>query len=187
MRDNQFWKLLEPIHQSAAAFCLKLTGDIDEAGDLYHDSLLIAWRKLHGLNDHSAFRPWLFRILINNYKNRCRSFWKRHRVPLTQELTDKISGQDSQKLLDTRRNLINLLATLKPEDRALVILHDVDGWSVGELADMNNRPEGTIKTRLFRARQKMRKAMEKRFSAKCIDLSTSEAVYAVPKSKTTDR
>jgi RNA polymerase sigma-70 factor (ECF subfamily) len=183
--DNElFWKLLEPVHPMAAAFCQKLAGDRDEGNDLYQDALLTAMRRFGSLRDHAAFRPWLFRIVINSYKNRYRSFWWRRRVPMTPELLESRPGSDPRDRYDSRRLLQRILVTLNPEDQALVVLHEIEGRPISELAAIFKKPEGTIKTRLFRAKRMMRDKLERMLPKPDSNLSVGEAIYALRRSKT---
>ncbi len=158
MDNESFWKLLEPVHPAASGFCRKLVGGADGGDDLYQDALLAAMRKFDSLADRDAFRPWLFRIIVNAFKNRCRRPWRKRRVDLTPELVER-SASDPRGELDARRVLARALAALTPEDRALTVLHEIEGWTVPEMAEMYQKPEGTVKTRLHRARGKMRRAL----------------------------
>lgn len=178
MENERFWKLLEPIHDSAAAFCRKLTGSYDDGNDLYQDALMTAVRKFDTLNDIGAFKAWLFRILINKFKNHSRSFWRRNRVNLTPEMIETGPSTDPREDFKTLRALSALLSILSAEDRAIVVLHEIDGWPIIEMAGVLKMPEGTIKTRLFRARQKMIKSVRKKLPLKGVTL-TSEAAYAL--------
>ncbi len=181
-----FWKLLEPHHPKAAAFCIKLVGSRDDGYDLYQDALLLAMRKFDTLADRSAFRAWLFRIIVNSFKNRCRGWWWRQRVVLTSEKFELLPGDDPGDRLTARRRLDRALAVLSPRDRALVILHEVEGWPTAELAAMFNKPEGTVKTRLFRGKKKMRDfLMRHRAFRQTKSRSVSEVAYAMQRSKKT--
>ncbi len=186
MDTELFWKLLEPHHPKAAAFCIRLAGNRDDGYDLYQDALLLAMRKLGSLSDRSAFRPWLFRIIVNSFKNRCRGWWWRQRVSLSPERFDLLPGDDPADRFAVRRKLSRVLAVLSPEDRALLMLHEVEGWPLAELAEVMNRPEGTVKTRLFRAKRKMRKRlMREEALNRTKGQSMSEVAYALQQSQKT--
>jgi RNA polymerase sigma-70 factor, ECF subfamily len=187
MDNEQFWKLLEPVHLSAAAFCRKLAGDRDEGDDLYQDAVLAAMRKFHDLRDLSAFRPWLFRIIVNTCKNRYRNVWRRHRATEADEAKlASMVGRDPRGEYDNRRLLGRVLALLSAEDRALVILHEIQGWSLTELAAMSRLPEGTVKTRLFRAKRKMRDWLMRHLPEMNGHGIQTEATYALQGSQTAD-
>ena len=107
----------------------------------------------------SAFRPWFYRLIVNHFKNRRRGAWWRHFVPLTSELEEQMPGWDPSGQHWANRQLAKAFAAVTPEERALITLHEIEGWTVAELAELYKRPEGTIKARLSRARAKMRKAL----------------------------
>ena len=181
MVDKQFWELLKPEHSQAAAFCRKLTGDREEGNDLYHDVVLAAARKFATLKDVSAFRPWLYRILVNRYKNSRRRIWWRRRQAETVQLKQQDRVNDPRDVYHNRRLLKRLLSELSAEDRALVLLHEVEGRPLAELAVMFERPVGTVKTRLHRARRRMYKAAAKDL-ARSESNSSEEATHAMPRS-----
>ncbi len=156
-----FWKLVEPEHLRARAFCRKLTGDRDNGDDLYQDALVNALTGFGRLNDHGAFRPWLYRIMINTYKNRIRRHRRKKTVPLTDDHADRIGGTHPAEARTTRRRLEIAFSALSPGERALVTLHELQGWPPAELATMSGKSENAIRVRLSRARTKMRAALIK--------------------------
>jgi RNA polymerase sigma-70 factor (ECF subfamily) len=165
MGNDQFWNLLKQEHAKAEAFCRKLTGSRDEGDDLYHEGLLAAMRRFDRLRDHNSFRPWLYRILVNRFKNRNRSPWYRRREALNDDILGSRSGRDPSLQHAARRWLSRAFRALNPDEKALVVLFEVEGWQVAELAEMLGRPEGTIKARLSRARWKMRDEIARYLSA----------------------
>ena len=82
MNNDRFWTLLEPVHGQAEGFCRRLAGNRDDGDDLYQDSLLVAMRKIGSLRDETAFRPWLFKLIINRFRNRSREAWWRRRAEI---------------------------------------------------------------------------------------------------------
>lgn len=158
--DNElFWKLLEPIHPKAENFCRKLTGDRDDGDDLYQEAILNAMARFGTLKDKAAFQSWLYRIIVNGFKNRRRIPWWR-RVTLKPDLSKTAGNIDPRAQYDSRRWLNRAMAVLSPEDKAMVILYEIDGWPIGEMVSIFEKPEGTIKARLWRARRKMRQKLE---------------------------
>ena len=184
MENELFWKLLKPFHPMAASFCQKLTGDSDKGKDLYQDALLSALRRFDSLMDHAAFRPWLFRIIVNSFKNRSRSCSWRRRVDLN---AAEVPQHDPRMSMDSRCWLQAALRQLSDEDRVLIVLHEIEGWPITDLARLLKRPEGTIKTRLFRARVKMRQWLERRIPASNVNGKTGEVIYAMQRCKSLDK
>jgi RNA polymerase sigma-70 factor (ECF subfamily) len=186
MKRDLFWTYLEAEHAKAEAFCRKLAGNREDGDDLYQDALLTALRKVRTLRNPDAFRPWLYRIVVNPYRNRVQGPWWRRRVPLTPELRDAQACADPTDAYAARRWLKRGFAALTPEDRALVVLFEIEGWTIAELARLKRRPTGTIKARLSRARKKMRKAIEDHLpdeSTKRVN-NESGAAYALPHRET---
>jgi RNA polymerase sigma-70 factor (ECF subfamily) len=183
MNNKLFWELLEPEHTRAEAFCRKLTGNRDDGDDLYQEALVLAMAKLGSLRDHGAFRPWLYRIIVNAFRSRNRRPWWRGRVRLQSEHTNSLQSDPSGQF-DARRWLERAFTALKPEEKALIILFEVEGWSVAEIAALQGAPTGTIKARLSRSRSKMRDHIAALLKSADKTAKKSEAGYALPQSET---
>ena len=183
MNNKLFWELLEPEHPKAEAFCRKLAGDRDEGDDLYQEALVLAMSKLDALRDHTAFRPWLYRIIVNAFRSRSRRPWWRGRVRLRSEHTDVLQSDPSNQFA-ARRWLERAFTALKPEEKALIVLFEIEGWSVAEIAELHGVPIGTIKARLSRTRLKMREHIARLLGSVDQTAKKSEAGYALPRSET---
>lgn len=158
--NDLFWRLHEPEHQRVRAFCRKLTGNRDDGDDLYQDALVIALTNFGALRDPAAFRPWLYRIVVNAFKNRVRRSWWRRLTTSAAALPDDRFGTVSpEPCYAARRRLERAFRALTADERALITLFELDGWSVAELAVLYRKSEGSIKVRLFRTRKKLRRAV----------------------------
>jgi len=156
-----FWELLEPEYDRAIMFCRKLMGDRDQGDDLFQDALVLAYTRLRSLRDRSAFRPWLYRVMVNAFRSKARRPWWRRLSPLTREMELSLAGDDPIPTHEARRWLRRAMAGLSPDDRALISLYELEGWSVAELAEMHSMTESAVKVRLFRARDRMKKTLMK--------------------------
>ncbi len=161
MDNEKFWKILEPIHPQAERFCRSIAGNRENGDDLYQEVLLIALRKFETLKDTAAFKSWLYRIVINRFKNRYRKIKRLESIDINSKSSDMSMFFDPRNIYDSRRWLNRAMAVLSADERALVVLFEIDGWSVKELSSMFKKPEGTIKARLSRTRHKMRQQLEK--------------------------
>lgn len=125
---------------------LRLTGNAADAEDLCQDALLRAvkgWPLFRGESDPGT---WLYRIVVNAWKNGLRA--RRPTAPLDEELPARApSGADEARDLIERA-----LARLEPEERAVLVLRELDGRSYEEIAEVLDVPLGTVKSRLARAR-----------------------------------
>lgn len=159
--DSPFWELVKGEHKRARAYCCRLVGNVDEGDDLYQDSLVAAFGAFEQLRNQESFKPWLYTIINNAYRGRVRRPWWK-RVIASHEELERIGGSvDPSSQYDARRRLEFALAVLSSEDRILVMLAELEGWKISEIAQLDARSEGQIKMRLSRARDKMRKQMTK--------------------------
>jgi RNA polymerase sigma-70 factor, ECF subfamily len=145
----------------------RLTHDPADAEDLVQETLLRAYRAI-GRFDGRHPRAWLLTILRNTWKNSLR---KRLPTPIDDELgslsaqrargADGRRGAEETVLADQLDpDLARALAGLSPKMRSVVLLVDVDGLSYQEAADTLDIPEGTVMSRLHRARKKLRHQLE---------------------------
>ncbi len=156
---NLFWKLAEPEHLKVRSYCRKLMGDREDGDDLYHDVLVHALTKFGSLRDINSFRAWLYRIVINNFKNIIRQPWWRRFKPLTNEIEENVSQENPENGYSVRRHLERAFKVLSPNDQALITLVELEGWPITEVAELVGKSVGGLKVRLFRARKKMRKVL----------------------------
>jgi len=144
-----------------------LLGDREEALDLSQDVFLRVFRTLGRFRGHSSLRTWIYRIAVNQARNRHRFWRRRHRadqVSLDQHVAahgDSFRGNGptpdrvlAQKELAAR--LRDALDRLPFEQRTAIILREVDGLSYTEIAYSLDLAVGTVKSRLTRARQALR-------------------------------
>jgi RNA polymerase sigma-70 factor, ECF subfamily len=146
------------------AVALRTTGDHEEAADALQDALISAYRRAAQFRGESAVTTWLHRIVVNASLDRLR----RRSVRATQPLPDddeSLPGRvtaDPTDHLDRRLTQLAVtqaLAELPEDQRAAILLVDVEGWSVEDAAVMLECPEGTVKSRCFRGRAKLAKRL----------------------------
>ncbi|MGC2286075.1 MAG: sigma-70 family RNA polymerase sigma factor [Candidatus Acidiferrum sp.] len=167
------------------AVCLRMVGNTAEAEDLTQEAFLMLLRKIHTFRGDSAFSTWLHRITVNLVLMRLR-----RKTPLETPLDDAdVPGSDRPSLgeelasadlvlagsLD-RLNLERALQQLRPFQKLVVILHDVQGYKHTEIAQMMDWTIGNSKSRLHRARARLRSLLQDGLSLTCI--STSRTAQA---------
>jgi RNA polymerase sigma-70 factor, ECF subfamily len=146
------------------AVALRTTGDPEEAADALQDALISAFRRAEQFRGDSAVTTWLHRIVVNASLDRLRRRSVRSAQPLPDD-NESLPGvvvADPTDHMDRRETQLVVLAALAelPEDqRAAILLVDVEGWSVEEAARMLDCPEGTVKSRCFRGRAKLAKRL----------------------------
>ncbi len=146
------------------AVALRTTGDHEEAADALQDALISAYRRAAQFRGESAVTTWLHRIVVNASLDRLRRRSVRSTLPLPDD-DETMPGRvtaDPTDHLDRRLTQLAVtqaLAELPDDQRAAILLVDVEGWSVEDAAAMLECPEGTVKSRCFRGRAKLAKRL----------------------------
>lgn len=158
-QQDRFFELLKPELPRLQAYCRKLVGDPEQGDDLAQDALYDAWKGFRRLREAAAFKSWLYRIVINRYRTNLRRLMKR--AGSTDSLIEDVVDEEQLRVRAVRERLNLALACLSTEDRALVTLHELEGWSYAELAALFGQQEGTLRTRLTRCRIRMRERLQR--------------------------
>ncbi len=146
----------------------RLTGRKAEAEDLFQELLIRAYGKLDDLVNIDEPGSWLARVMYNLFIDERRRFARRrlHTVEEGELSADGLAGlpgaedpvQDVQRLQRLER-LDAALSQLSDEHRAIVLLHDTEGYKLSEIHELMNIPVGTVKSRLHRARARLREIL----------------------------
>src|SRR5947207_1182552 len=146
---------------------MNLLGDRDEALDLSQEVFLRVFRTIHRFRGQSALRTWIYRIAVNQARNKHRFWRRRHRadqVSLDEHVAahgEFLSGGEStpDRILaqkELAQQLQTALDRLPFDQRIAIVLREVDGLSYEEIAFSLGVAVGTVKSRLTRARQALR-------------------------------
>ena len=138
------------------AVALRTMGDPEEAADALQDALLSAHRAAAGFRGDAQVTTWLHRVVVNACLDRLRRSKARPTVPLPEH--DSAHPPDRADPLGQRElawEIEQALLTLPPDQRAALILVDVEGYPVDEAALMLDCPAGTVKSRCARGRAKL--------------------------------
>ena len=127
--------------------CLRLVGgDAVSARDLTQDVFIQVWKKLHTYRGESGLRTWLHRVAVNVVRTQQR--WKGPRL-IDVETAGTVRSAH-QPDTATRLDLERALAALPPGARAVIVLHDVEGYKYHEVAEMLDVDIGTVKAQIHR-------------------------------------
>ncbi len=166
--DNQtrlFEQLLKPHLERLYRFACRLTHSKPEAEDLFQDVLTKVYGRLDELAEVRDPAPWLNRVLYNHFVDNQRRYARQRLVSVD---ASQLPGESVEALpghLDTAaecsrrddiRQLEAALARLSDEQRTIVLLHDIEGYKLEEIHEITGAPVGTIKSRLHRARGRLR-------------------------------
>lgn len=143
------------------AVALRTLGDREEAADAVQDALVSAYRAAHTFRGQSAVTTWLHRITVNACLDHIRKAASRKTAPvddperLEQLLEPHESASAPAERNDLHRQLLEALGTLPAEQRAALVLVDMQGYPVAEAARVLDVPTGTVKSRCARGRARL--------------------------------
>ena len=166
-RETLSFESLVRAHQDRVYdFCVRMMGDREEAFDLTQEIFVSVHAHFETFRGDAQVSTWLFRIARNHCLNRLKYLKRRGRgrsellSDLNESLvTESLGGAVQPDALLMGKNLKALvhraIAQLEEEQRSLVVLRDVEGLSYEEIVAITDLPEGTVKSRLHRAREKL--------------------------------
>ncbi|MEV5122874.1 RNA polymerase sigma factor SigM [Streptomyces decoyicus] len=143
------------------AVALRTLSDREEAADAVQDALVSAYRAAHTFRGQSAVTTWLHRITVNACLDRARKAASRRTSPVaeTERLEQLLEPEESAaapaERQDLHRELLSALRTLPEEQRAALVLVDMQGYPVAEAAAILDIPTGTVKSRCARGRARL--------------------------------
>ncbi|MEU5887798.1 RNA polymerase sigma factor SigM [Streptomyces sp. NPDC047461] len=158
---DAFGELVRRHRDRLWAVALRTLGDREEAADAVQDALVSAYRAAHTFRGQSAVTTWLHRITVNACLDRARKAASRKTSPVddTERLEQLLEPHESASAPaernDLHRQLVEALGTLPPDQRAVLVLVDMQGYPVAEAARMLDVPTGTVKSRCARGRARL--------------------------------
>ena len=167
---DAFEQLVHTYQTPIYNLCLRMTGNPDDAADLSQEAFIKAWRNLGSFQFESAFSTWLYRLASNTCLDFLRSVKRRPQVSLTVE--DSEGETQTLDLPDTaptpeeaaisneeKEHLARAMQSLDEEQRQILTLRVVNDLSYAEIAEVMGIKEGTVKSRLARTRDALRKIL----------------------------
>ncbi len=164
--ETAFASLVSKYEKQVHAYALREIGDFHIAEDITQETFLEVYQKLTTLKDPEKFSTWLYTIV----KNLCIAWYRKNRflpemleeIYISKIETDTysryVASEHAKATAYTQRNLVKkLLRTLKERDREIITLHYFDGLTTAEIETYLGIPENTIKSRLYRVRQRLKK------------------------------
>jgi len=163
-----FERLVRPHFDRLYRLAWRLTGHKAEAEDLFQELLIKAYSKLDDLIKIEEPASWLSRVMYNMFIDEKRRYARRrmHTVEEGQMSGDGLQGlpgpddpvRDNERM-EKMRQLDAALSELSDEHRQIVLLHDTEGYKLTEIHELMGIPVGTVKSRLHRARTRLREIL----------------------------
>lgn len=167
--EHSFDRLMRPHLERLFRLAFRLAGTKPEAEDLFQDVLLKVYMRFDDFLEVQEPGPWLCRVMYNHFIDNRRRF-ARARVfsvteaelaePGLEALPGRLDPQRDAQRLDNIMRLERALASLSDEHRLVVLLHDAEGYKLEEIHQITGDPLGTIKSRLHRARARLRELLQ---------------------------
>lgn len=166
--DVDAFEILVERHQKRMLnVAYKMTGDYHEACEVVQEAFLSAYRSIKGFRGDAKFSTWLTGITVNHAKNRLRQIQVRsgHEVVSLDDPGEsgtrgipfdppsrEIPAIDRLEQMEVRAKVRECVGALDNEYREVLVLRDMEGFSYEEIRDVLGVPDGTVKSRLYRAR-----------------------------------
>jgi len=152
-----FEQQLKPVYQDSVRFSRALAGSISSGDDLLQDSLIKAWRGYDKLKDESKFKSWLLKIISNTHRTNMRKNWLKRIVSL--EAVAEAPYPEGLNF-EEKEAVRTALQKVPQAQRESLILFEILGMSIAEIANLQNISESAIKSRLSRGRVKLKTAYQ---------------------------
>jgi RNA polymerase sigma-70 factor (ECF subfamily) len=154
--DRAFAALIVRHRDRLWAVALRTMSDPEEAADALQDAMLSAHRGAAGFRGDAQVTTWLHRVVVNACLDRLRRNKTRATIPLPEhDSTHPVERADPLGQRELAWEIEQALATLPDDQRAALVLVDVEGYSVEEAAAILSCPTGTVKSRCARGRAKL--------------------------------
>ena len=170
--SDAFEQLVLSYEKPIYNLCLRMCGNAEDAMDLTQETFLKAWRSLGSFRADAAFSTWLYRLCSNLCIDHLRREQKRKVLPLHVEdndgderpldVPDPAAGPEERlSAQEDRQQVADALQSLEPEYREALTLRVLHDLSYADIAAVLQVREGRVKSRIARAREKMREEMKK--------------------------
>jgi len=190
MRDSKdnvgsiFRDLLEPHLDRLYRLSFRLCANKPEAEDLFQDVLVKIYPRMDELIEIEEPGPWLCRVMYNHFIDNRRRFARQRLIAISEDQLppghgiEELPGDDDPAMDAVRRDNImridSALQMLSDDHRLVVLLHDTEGYKLHEIEALTGTPVGTLKSRLHRARARLREILDtdgtKKAEESCLSL-----------------
>ena len=168
---DAFEPLVEKYQKKMFNVAYRMTGDYEEACEIVQEAFLSAYRAIKKFRGEARFATWLYGITVNHAKNRMKQMQSRshHEVPSLDAPVETENGRlahdppsdevpivEQLEKKEIQMKVQECINSLEEEYREVLVLRDIQGFSYEEIHDILKIPDGTVKSRLFRARSAMK-------------------------------
>ncbi len=172
--ERAFRELIEAHRDRVFNITFRMLGNKHEAEDVAQEVFITVFKTIETFREESKFSTWLYRVTVNHCKNRIKYLARRHdqnRDELDDTHTEGVNGAPvapppstpdrALEGVQMEKLLQEAIAKLDEEHREVVVLRDVEDLSIEEICEITGLPSGTVKSRLHRARNELRKKLQR--------------------------
>lgn len=170
MNNMQLEQCIREYGKNVYAFCSQLTGNKQEAEELYQDTFLKAVELKEKMDRERNPRSYLISIALRIWKNKKRKYAWRNRIAKTEVFTEEMAGGESGRQEDSteetffrkeqQRQVREAVAKLEEKYRIPVYLYYSQQFTTEQIGKVLKLPQGTVKSRLYKARKLLKKELE---------------------------
>jgi RNA polymerase sigma-70 factor (ECF subfamily) len=172
--ERAFRELVEEHRDRVFHLTYRMLGNKAEAEDVAQEVFIAVFKTIDTFREESKLSTWIYRVAVNHCKNRIKYLARRHQrdqqeldehndpgdgahgVPSTPRRPDRqVEGAELDRLMQ------EAIAELEEDHRTLVVLRDLEDLSIEEICEITGLPDGTVKSRLHRARIALRKKLQR--------------------------
>jgi RNA polymerase sigma-70 factor (ECF subfamily) len=173
--ERAFRELVEAHRDRVFNITFRMLGNRAEAEDVAQEIFIAVFKTIHEFREESKFSTWLYRVAVNHCKNRIKYLMRRHDrdrdeldesthtsgingtfgAPMPSSPDKALASAQMEKLMQ------DAIANLEEDQRIVVVLRDVEDLSIEEICEITGLPDGTVKSRLHRARLVLRKRLQR--------------------------
>lgn len=153
--NEEFNKIFNAYRQDIFRLIYSYTLNINDSKDILQETFLEFYKNMLSLpKDETSIKKWLMRVAINKSKNHIKSFWRRNVL----NINDNVKNMGNLQAKDETLETFNIL---EKKYRIPIYMYYFEGYSIKEIAEILGTSESAIKMRLKRARELLKKEMEK--------------------------
>lgn len=153
-----FGRLYQSVALELYKMALYTLGNREDAEDAVSETFVEAWKGIHGLREAESFRPWILRILSIRCKRRIGGYVKEKGNIDLEDYIEQGDGGDGGHA--RRSEVLEAMNRLNPEERELVVLSVLHGYTMREIAEIKDLPQGTVSSKLHRTLKKLKTMLE---------------------------
>ena len=172
--ERAFRELIEAHRDRVFNISYRMLSSREEAQDVAQEVFITVFKTIDTFREESKFSTWLYRVTVNHCKNRIKYLSRRHdrdRDELDENtretngaIATPVRAPQPDRALESAQTEVLLEAAIKTLDedqREVVVLRDIEELSIEEICEITGLPDGTVKSRLHRARLALRKKLQR--------------------------